>query len=301
VATGEIRCHNPAASCLFIDLRSESTVPHTPTSISRTGHRIWYESAGDSGTPVLLIMGFTMPGSAWRWQVDELSRHHRVAWFDHAGLGKSGPLSVRRLTMRHLSDDAVSVMETLGWDEAHVVGISMGGMIAQHVGLRFRDRVRSLTLAATHCGGFPNVVPPLDGLRSFLRVQRARSREGRLDALSELLFSSEFRRSQPERCKELLLADFRRPPKLRTSLAQLHAIFRHRTAERLHELEELPVMIIRPGEDRLIDPRESDRLSRLLPSARVVRVDDAGHAVSRQNADAFNRELLRHLAEADDT
>lgn len=264
-----------------------------------TGHRIWYDTAGDTGTPVLLIMGFTMRGTAWRWQIDALSEHHRVAWFDHAGLGHSGPLGTRRLTMRHLAQDTRAVMDDLGWDQAHVVGLSMGGMIAQHLGLRFRPRVRSLTLAATHAGGFPGVLPPLDGLRTFLEIRTAGSREERIEALARLLFGDRFRQEQPDKCADILLADFTSEPDLKTTLAQLHAIMRHRTAPRVPELGELPVMIVRPGEDRLIHPRESDRLAELLPSAKVVRFDDSGHAVSRQYADAFNRELLAHFADAD--
>jgi len=213
----------------------------------QTGHRIWYHTAGESGTPVLLIMGFTMRGTAWRWQIGALSERHRVAWFDHAGLGRSAPVATRRLTMGHLAADALTVMDDLGWERAHVVGISMGGMIAQHVALSSGPRVRSLTLAATHCGGFPNVLPPLEGMRAFVAIQRAGSRDERLDALAKLLFGPNFRTEEAERCRKILLADFTRPPELKTTLAQLHAILRHRTADRLKELRSLPVMIVRPG------------------------------------------------------
>jgi 3-oxoadipate enol-lactonase len=269
------------------------------TSSRRRRHRIWFETAGDTGTPVLLIMGFTMRGAAWRWQIDELSHHHRVAWFDHAGLGESGPLEVKRPTMRDLSEDAVAVIDELGWDRAHVVGLSMGGMIAQHLGLLYRDRIRSLTLAATHAGGFPAVIPPLEGLGAFLRIRLARSRERRLEALAELLFGEEFRRQRRDRCREMLLADFTRPPDPSTVLAQLHAIVRHRTSHRLHELSDVPVMIVRPGEDRLIDPRESDRLFELIPHATRVDFERSGHAVSRQHADEFNDSLLDHFRRVD--
>lgn len=263
-------------------------------------HRIWYDTAGESGPPVLLIMGFTMRGTAWRWQIDELSRHHRVAWFDHAGLGESGPLAVRRLRMQHLAQDALSVVDDLGWDDAHVVGLSMGGMIAQHIGLDHRERVRSLTLAATHPGGLRTAIPPLGGLRAFLQIRRAASREERLEALATLLLGRDFREREPERVREILMSDFTQPPPVSTTLAQMHAIARHRTAHRLRELSDLDVMIVRPGEDQLIDPAESDRLYSLLPDARMLRFDDSGHAVTRQYAEEFNEALLRHFATAEE-
>jgi len=261
-------------------------------------HRIRYECAGTRGSPVMLIMGFGMPGSAWRHQVPSLSRAHRVCWFDHAGVGDSGPIASARLRMSDLADDVLELLDTLGWERAHVVGISMGGMIAQHLALQAPSRVRSLTLAATHAGGLRHAVPPLRGIQLFAQANLARGRD-RFDALARLLYSDSFLETHGARALEMLQRDFARPPSRRVRLAHMHAIARHRTADQLHELASLETLIVRPGQDVLIDPRQSDRLLRLIPGARMVRFDDSGHGVTRQCAGRFNELALEHFAAVD--
>ena len=98
-------------------------------------------------------MGFGMPGAVWGPQVDDLQADHRCCYYDHLGVGDSDRGPFLR-TIPSMAEDAVRIMDDLSWDRAHVVGVSMGGMIAQELALGFGDRCRSLTLVATH-GGAP--------------------------------------------------------------------------------------------------------------------------------------------------
>ncbi len=243
-------------------------------------------------------MGFTMRGRAWRYQIDALSERHRVAWFDHAGVGASGPIGPRFLKMKHLAQDALGVADELGWDSFHLAGLSMGGMISQHIALSEPERVRSLTLAATHAGGIRYVVPPTQGIRALMKTRKG-SASRRMDALGELLLGREFREENPERAREVLRSDFTAPPSMQTQLKQIGAISRHRTLDRLEELGKLPVLIIRPGHDVLITPRSSDVLHDRIPGSRMVWVPGAGHAVSRERPELFNAALLEHFGAAD--
>ena len=270
-----------------------STIGGMPHS-QRTKHEIYYDTAGDSGPPVLLIMGFTMRGDAWRFQIEGLQHDHQVAWFDHAGLGDSGGIRHRVLTMRHLALDAMGVMDSLGWDSAHVVGISMGGMIAQNLALMLPHRVRSLTLAATHPGGPRHVLPPVAGLRAFAGSYRG-SRDQRLDSLSRLLFGPDFRRADRHRARAILSMDFHKPPKIDVSMAQLGAIARHDTNAHLDLLGRHETLVVRPGRDVLIHPRGSDALASGIPGATMLRFDDAGHAVSRECPTQFNDAVAEHI------
>lgn len=264
-------------------------------------HTLWYDTAGQTGSPVVLIMGYCMRGAAWQAQIPALEPHHRVAWFDHAGLGQSGPLATRALRMEHMADDVLDLMDHLRFEDAHVVGISMGGMVAQHVALRARSRVRSLTLVATHPGGGGvkrAALPPLEGLRQFARANFARG-DDRIEALCRLLYAEDFLAENRDRARSLLGVDFAAPPPAATRLGQLLAIVRHDTTRRLHELAGLPTLVVQPGCDILIDPRNSETLHRLIPHARLERFDDSGHGVTRQCAERFNALLLEHLAQAD--
>ncbi len=262
------------------------------------GVAIAYRVDGDAGAPVLLIMGLAMPGRAWQRQVEGLAHLHQVATFDNRGVGASarapGPYS-----MAQLADDARRVLDALNWQTAHVVGVSMGGMVAQELALRSRDRLRSLTLIATHAGGLRALPPHPTGLLRFAQAQMG-GRVARGHALERLLFPPAYL----ERCdraalRRSLTDDLGDPPPAATRTAQIAAVLRHRTRERLADLRDLPTLLVRPGLDVLVRPTEVDRLQRLLPHARLLRLDDAGHGVIRQTPERLNLALIEHFAAVD--
>ncbi len=257
-----------------------------------------YRIDGDDGSPVLLVMGLAMPGRAWQFQIEDLARSHRVMTFDNRGVGDSerapGPYSIAMM-----AQDALGLLDAAGWGDAHVVGVSMGGMIAQEIALRGRNRVRSLTLIATHAGGLRAVVPHRHGLIQFVRAQVG-DREQRGQALARLLFPPGFLDSCDRAwLHRTLTADLGNPPPLTTRRAQVGAVLNHRTADRLDRLAGLPTLLVRPDLDTLVRPTQTDRLHRLMPHARVLRIPDAGHGLIRQVPKLLNAELLGHFAAAD--
>lgn len=258
---------------------------------------IAYETYGTGGSPVLLIMGFTVRGRAWRFQVPALEENHRVVTFDHRGVGESDA-PAGAYSMRQLADDALGLMDHLGWDDAHVVGVSMGGMVAQHIALEHRERARSLTLLATSAGGFWSRLPRGRGAWYFAKSLLGRG-EGRLDAVTKLLFPASFRATVDRAwLTGVIREDFGARPPRRGRRGQLHAVMGHDLRARLHELEGLPVLIVKPEQDLLIHPKQSERLHRLIPGSRLARLPDAGHGLLR-HAEELNGILLEHIEAAD--
>lgn len=256
------------------------------------------ETFGELGSPVLLVMGLGMPGRAWKNQVPDLARHHRVAWFDHRGSGKT-EARPGLWSMDLFARDCVTLMDHLGWVDAHVVGVSMGGMIAQHVALKYRERVRSLSLIATHAGGFRGRMPTGAGLWRFVSANGA-SVDKRLNHLMSLLFPDDaFDESERARVKEGLLQDLVDRQPVRYRLSQLVAVLRHDMRARLSELGGVPTLVAKPGRDILVRPEECTRLANNIPGAKLVEFPNAGHGIIRQEAPALNQELLRHFAAAD--
>lgn len=259
---------------------------------------IAYEVAGEAGSPVVLIMGLGLPGSAWRGQVEALAPRHRVLTFDHRGVGGTGPAGGPG-RIEEMAGDALALMDHLGWADAHLVGISMGGMVAQEVALSAPTRVRSLALLSTTCRGL-GWHPTGAGVRDGLHVIFGRG-EARLRALQRQLMTREaLARLDRNRLTREMRALLGPLPPARTFLAQYAAVVRFRTCERLGELAGLPTLVIQPGGDQVIDPGESERLARLIPGARLVSFPDSGHGVVLEKAAEVNRLLLGHLRRADE-
>src|SRR5205823_7493545 len=115
--------------------------------------RVWlnWRSEG-AGEPLLMIMGLSGSARAWYRLLPHVTPHCEAIVFDNRGTGESDRVD-RPLTMRDLVSDALAVLDAAGHSSAHVMGVSMGGMIAQHLALDHRDRVRSLILGCTTAGG----------------------------------------------------------------------------------------------------------------------------------------------------
>ena len=255
--------------------------------------RLAYRRFGEQGPPVLFVMGFGMPGAVWGPQVDDLRADHRCCHYDHLGVGDSDRGPFLR-TIPAMADDAVRILDDLSWDRAHVVGVSMGGMIAQELVLRSSDRCQSLTLVATHGGAPIASWPTPRGMGLFIRGLFG-GRRTRMKTLPRLLYPQEFLDSMgDEALRAHLNVRLGEPPALRTVLGQLHAVWRHSTESRLSQID-TPTLLVRPGRDILIRPTQTDRLAERIPNAEVLRFDDAGHGVTFQKAAELNAALRAHF------
>jgi pimeloyl-ACP methyl ester carboxylesterase len=109
---------------------------------------LYYEEHG-SGDPLLLIMGLAADSVAWMFQIPAFAERYRTIVFDNRGVGRSdkppGPYSIHQM-----ANDTAGLLDALGIERAHVVGVSMGGMIAQELALNHPQRVRGLVLACTY-------------------------------------------------------------------------------------------------------------------------------------------------------
>ena len=130
-------------------------MPH----LKSNGINLYYEEHG-SGEPLILIMGFTVSSIGWHWNVPSFAQDFRTIVFDNRGVGQSDKPDIP-YSMPMFADDTAGLLDGLGIDQAHVFGISMGGMIAQEFALRHPQRVKTLILGCTNCGG-PHTLPSKD-------------------------------------------------------------------------------------------------------------------------------------------
>ncbi len=249
--------------------------------------------------PVLLIMGFGMGAIGWIPQLVRLAEGYDAVSWNHPGIGASVAHTPPGLpvTMAAFADQAAGVLDALGWPDAHVVGVSMGGMIAQHLAARHRGRVRSLTLIATHPGPSWRYLPRREGLELFLKANKGP--KDRVEALEALLIPPSVRARGitlgPD--KEAL----RVPAERAARLAQLRAIVRHDARPFLAGLAGLPTLVIAPEQDILVPARGGSDLAARLPGATLARWPEGGHGVTGHDADALTAALRAHFDGVDAT
>lgn len=256
-------------------------------------HRCRYEVVGD-GPPVLLVMGFGMTGAAWAPIVERLAPDHRVCTYDVRGLAGSTAGDLRRHTLPELADDAAALLDHLGWDAAHVAGISMGGMIAQHLALRHRARVRTLALIATHARFR---LPGAEAAARFVQANVTRG-EARLRALRGLLYPPECADQVPVRFDAAALDAVSATAPAGVRLRHLASILRHDVRRELPRLAGLPTLVMRPDRDILVPPRCSDAMAAAIPGVRLVSFADGGHGLIAQHPDRVCDELRAHFSRA---
>ncbi len=262
------------------------------------GHDCFYERHGTEGERILFIMGFGMPGKGWYPQVEALQTDHQVAFYDNRGVGRSSKDRDPVGGLEGLADDAADLIEHLGWSKAHVVGVSMGGMVAQHLAIRHRPLLESLTLIATSPGPFHKSTPSRRGLSLFLEANRG-SPERRLDALRSLLFpGQEAAHAAQEGVDSGIVEAVTTPSDPRTRLTQLGHILRHDTRQELVKLLALPTLVLEPGADLLVPPKANRALASLIPGARHVVFPDAGHGITWQYSADINQLLREHVVRA---
>jgi 3-oxoadipate enol-lactonase len=256
----------------------------------------WYEEGpieeGAPGEPVMMIMGLAASARMWYRLVPWLRPRHRVILLDNRGTGHSERVR-GRLTMAGLAADAMAVLDDAGVASAHVIGASMGGMIAQHIALDHRDRVRSLVLACTTPGGRSGAPPwrmlAASTLRPLLGSRRT------FPLVAPLLYASETRRERPDRLREDLERRIQDSTSAITMYAQMGAIAGHDTRARLAELEGLPTLVVHGLEDSLIPPDRARDLARLIPGAQLELIPACGHILGTDAEEATAGAIVAHL------
>lgn len=271
------------------------------SGVTRSRPRLSYERHGRHGPRVVLVMGFGMRGSVWRPQIQDLAPDHQVLVYDHQGIGKSAVGGIGVRSMAGMARDLLRLLDEVGWTDAHVVGVSMGGMIAIETALRAEKRCRSLTLIATHAGGPSAWVPPIAGLRDFLLSFFHPSGRARLEAVKTLLYPDEYLATcDPQALAERLEGQFGRPAEPTVLVGQMHAVLRFDARTRLRHLE-VPTLVIKPELDALVRPSGSDLLASRIRTAELIRVPDAGHGVTFQRAALVNERIRRHVSDVEAT
>ena len=258
------------------------------------GIDIFYRIQGE-GDPLLMIMGLGANADWWYPPfLEPLEERYLVVTFDNRGAGRTtqapGPYSIPMM-----AEDAAALMDHLGWSSAHVVGASMGGMIAQELALTYPDQVRKLVLMVTSCGGRESVPASPEVLGALAMPREGLSDDDIARATLFLLFPPWFMEKNPDLMEEVVRTNTQHPIAARCFMDQLNAILAWSAYSRLGELRH-PTLVITGSEDILIPPRNARILAEAIPDCRLVEFEGGGHGLPAQFPERAAREILSFLA-----
>ena len=236
-----------------------------------------YERSGnESGPPLLLIMG--MSGTALHWGepfLELLRRDFDVIAYDHRGVGGSTKLD-GSITTRQMGDDAAGLLAALELDSAHVLGISMGGMVAQELALNHPGRIRTLTLGCTYCGGEGSALSSPEVMQKLSEAMMSGDRQRALRAGWEVNVSAELVDDEQAYASFLEIAE-RRAVAIAVVMEQMQACAAHNTFDRLPELADVPTLVIHGTEDQLLPVQNGHLIASRIPGSQLEILEGVGH------------------------
>jgi 3-oxoadipate enol-lactonase len=255
------------------------------------GINLYYEIHG-TGQPLVLIQGFAGGAQAWGLQVRSFKKHFKVITLDNRGVGRTGRSS-DSYTMKTMADDVIGLLDRLGIDNANILGLSMGGMIAQEVAISYPQRVKKLIL----CSTFATRDLPAAGAHSSAAARRPNTdiRDMKFDALMTHMISSAYNVPFYRWLFLFLMKAASRSVDSRGIFDQANALSAYSTLERLHCIQS-PTLVMTGAEDRLVSPFHSDLLASRIPNAKLVKVPGGSHAFFFEKARRFNKEVLAFLS-----
>jgi 3-oxoadipate enol-lactonase len=237
------------------------------------------------------LQGLNAPAAAWAVQLAHFSRTHRCIAPDPRGIGKSdappGPYSTAQL-----ADDVKRILDACSIDRAHVVGLSLGGAVAQELALAHPSRVRSVALLATFARQAPRSRALMEAWRTLypLAAQSVSLREAWEKQAYAWLFTDAYWRNEPAVRAALRFAAAQPLQPVDGFLGQIDAALAHDAVARLPSLR-VPALIVHGALDQLAPPAGAEEMARIIPGAQLLVLPDVGHAVNLEGQRAVNAAL----------
>jgi len=255
---------------------------------------IYYEIHGE-GEPLVLIMGYGGHIGYWFRLIPVLSQGCCVVAFDNRGTGRSDKPDIP-CTMEMMAGDVAGLLDAIGTDAAHIFGVSMGGCIAQHFALCYPERVTSLVLGCTHCGG-PNRIrlerPVGELLHNFERIEQLTPEKHAREIL-DVLVSQEFIRNNKDIADQYIRKVTEYDAPIHGLISQYEAIMGYDTYDRLPEIK-APTLVICGDTDKMIAPENSRLLASRIPNAEIVILDGIGHGFFIEAVEEANTAIMGFL------
>lgn len=283
-------------------------------AVKVNGIDIYYEIHG-SGEPLLMIEGLGY--SAWMWykQIPAFSERYQVIVFDNRGAGNTDKPDTE-YSIEIMADDASGLLRTLGIGRAHVLGVSLGGFIAQELALRHPDLVKSLVLVSTNSGeenplrrnsrpwnGFLKLWGFLPGMYEMSGkagvpsgIEYGLTKEERIRYGLSLAFTPEYFKEHPDEIERIVRWRLDNPQPGYAWTRQMMAGIKFDSTARAGDIN-APSIVINGTEDRIVTPESAFVLAERIPDSRFVPIEGSGHLLFIERSEEFNEIVLGFLDE----
>jgi pimeloyl-ACP methyl ester carboxylesterase len=255
------------------------------------GIDIFYRQEGD-GPDLVLIMGLGAHSGAWLLNAPAFAKHYRVTTFDNRGAGRTSAPD-EPYSIRGMADDTAALMAELGIERAHIVGASMGGMVAQELAINYTERIDRLVIACSRARS--------SDLRRKIAVAQRALWEAGIDRDAIAAIQQPWGRTtatlqDPQVPLDLLALSAKDPYPIakHAYLRQLDATIAHDTLDRLHQIT-APTLVLVGAEDILTPPSESIEIAERIPGSRLQILPRGGHGFSGEYPADFNKAVLDFL------
>lgn len=262
--------------------------------IKNNGQELYYEVHGE-GAPLVLIMGIGYDATLWGLhQVPEFSKEFQVVAFDNRDVGRSSQAS-GPYTIADMADDVAGLMDGLHLDHAHMLGLSMGAMIAQEFALRYPNRLDKLILSGTGAATGRAKFDPI----TVWNFVKQHDPEGLTFAAQQFLwlFSTDFLRNHQAVDQTLaMLGSNPNPVSPEAYSRQTSAYVQHDSLDRVGKIK-APTLVITGERDRLTPPWIGRELADAIPGAKFQLIDGPGssHVLPLERPEDFNKIVLSFL------
>ena len=257
------------------------------------GIQIYYEEHG-KGDPLLLIQGLGYPSGMWFLLIPDLCRHFRTIVFDNRGVGRSEKPD-EEYSVALMASDAALLLQALGIQKTHVLGISLGGYIAQELALQQPNLVDRLVLLATSCGG-PEYLKLTKDLWEQVVALAGLPPDDIIRRAMALAAAPTFAQEHPELIERSVAIRLEIPQPLYAFNRQSSAAHSFNSQARVPLISH-PTLILAGAQDRVMPLQLTEMLARRVPHARLKVYPDAGHLLFLEKAKEINQAIIEFLLE----
>jgi pimeloyl-ACP methyl ester carboxylesterase len=253
------------------------------------GIKLYYEIHG-RGPRLTLIEGLGYHRWMWYKQLPAFSAHFTTLIYDNRGAGKSdkppGPYNHEQN-----ADDLAGLLEHVGWDHTHLLGISMGGFIAQQFALKYPERMDRLVLVATGFGGKRMVPVPAEAAKAMMPATDLSPEERIRKAMPIAFGDRKWPERNPDEFDQIVKWRLEEPQPPEAAMAQIMAGATFDVSERVRDIT-APTLVVAGSRDGVVPPENARLLAAEIPHSHLTILPDAGHLVNIEASDRFNEVVV---------